>query len=109
MRYVAVVSLSVFTIGLTGCSEVTDPFAEDYKRFRAIQKGFTEAEVKERLGLPQQVHERGVPPSAYCPEGYSCEKRRITGKLFIYFGAEPVAYIYFDQHNRVEHLYVGGS
>lgn len=79
------------------------------QRFRAM-KGKTEAEVVSALGSPQRTYQKATAPTDYYEKGYTFEKRPITNKLFIYF-ANPdlIAYIYFDESNHVEHVFVGAS
>jgi len=82
---------------------------EDYAAFRAIQPGMTQEEVESTLGEPTRSYTRENAPEHYYVEGYSHENRTIRHKVFIYMRAELIAYVYFDQSNRVEHTFVGGT
>ena len=84
-------------------------FADEYERFRTIEVGMTEAEVTSALGAPLKVYFRESAPANYYEEGYAFLERPITHKVFIYIGTEPIAYVYFDDDNRVEEVFVGGS
>jgi len=84
-------------------------FKEEYEHFRAVKPGMTEAEVVKLLGQPYKVYEKATAPKNYYVEGYSFKKRLITNKVFVYIGTEPIAYIYFDDANKVEEAFVGGS
>lgn len=81
----------------------------DVQRFRSMV-GKTESEVRQTLGTPHKVHDRASAPEHYYEEGYTFEKREITNKVFVYF-AQPdiIAYLYFDQRDRVESVFVGAS
>jgi hypothetical protein len=85
------------------------PFKEQYQQFRSIERGMTEAQVREKLGAPASVYGKGVSPDEYCVSGWACDRSEIKNRLLIYKGGEPIAYIYFDSSDRVEHVYVGGS
>ena len=85
------------------------PFEAEYEKFRSIHRGMSEAQVVEKLGAPTRVYHRADAPKDYYVKGYSREEREITNKVFIYIGSEPIAYIYFDDANTVEHVFVGGS
>ena len=87
--------------------EPVDP--ETYAKFRAINVGMTEEQVRQNLGEPTFVHHRGAQPDTYCVPGWSCERREIQHKLLIYRGIEPIAYVFFNPSDRVEHVFVGGS
>ena len=82
---------------------------EDYKRFRSIAVGMSEIEVRRSLGEPQRVYEAADAPEDYNVKGYAYEKRAITGRVLIYVGDEPIAYVYIDPGGHVEHVFVGGS
>ena len=84
-------------------------FKEEYGFFRAVKPGMSEAEVVNLLGSPYKVYEKATAPQNYYLEGYSFKERPITNKVFVYIGTEPIAYIYFDDKNRVEETFVGGS
>src|SRR5688500_16594544 len=85
------------------------PWKEDYDKFRSISRGMTENEDRERLGEPTFVHAKGVPPDKYCVPGWACEPRAINHRLLIFRAGEPIAFIYLDANNTVEHVFVGGS
>lgn len=88
---------------------VQSVFGNEYELFRSIKIGMSEEEVREILGEPYRVYSRGAAPADYYEEGYSFERRLITNKVFIYIATEPIAYVYFDESNRVEEVFVGGS
>jgi hypothetical protein len=82
---------------------------EDHKRFRAIKIGMSEAEVRSALGEPIFAYEGATAPADYYVKGYSFERRPITGRVLVYIGDEPIAYVYIDRAGKVEHVFVGGS
>lgn len=86
-----------------------ESFIEDYKKFESIKVGMSEEEVIKRLGEPQKVYNSENEPENYYVEGYSFKKRSITNKVLIYIGTEPIAYFYFDNQNKVEDIFIGGS
>ena len=88
----------------------TEPIGkEQYDRFRAIKNGMSEEQVRAALGEPHFIHQRGVSPNQYCREGWAGDRHPIEDHLLIYHGGEPIVYVYFDQTNHVEHVYIGGS
>jgi outer membrane protein assembly factor BamE (lipoprotein component of BamABCDE complex) len=88
---------------------IDSAFGHEYARFRAIEIGMSEADVRERLGRPHRIYYRATAPADYYAEGYEFKRRAITNKVFIHFATEPIAYVYFDEDNRVEEVFVGGS
>lgn len=84
-------------------------FKDEYELFHAVKPGMSEAEVVNLLGSPYKVYEKAAAPKNYYLEGYSFKERPITNKVFVYVGTEPIAYIYFDDKNKVEETFVGGS
>jgi len=84
-------------------------FKEEYALFRAVKLGMSEVEVVKLLGSPHKIYEKATAPKNYYLEGYSFKERPITNKVFVYIGTEPVAYIYFNDNNRVEGTFLGGS
>ena len=84
-------------------------FQKDYERFHAISVGMTEQEVREKLGEPVHIYDRANAPKDYYVKGYSFKERPITNKLLIYIASEPIAYVYLDDQNKVEEVFVGGS
>jgi outer membrane protein assembly factor BamE (lipoprotein component of BamABCDE complex) len=88
---------------------VGDAFDEEYKKFQSIKPGMTESQVLGLLGKPERMYEKGTAPKDYYIEGYAFKERPITNKVYIYVGKEPIAYIYFDNRNKVEEAFVGGS
>lgn len=84
-------------------------FADEYERFRSVQVGMSEGDVRQILGKPYKVHFRRTAGTDYYEEGYRFKRRPITNKVFVYIATEPIAYIYFDDANRVEDVFVGGS
>ena len=102
------VLLLVLTIA-DSCRLGEVPQQEHYDKFRSISRGMTEREVRERLGEPFRVYSKGVPPEQYCVQGWACERRPINHRLLIFIAIEPIAYVYLDANNTVEHVFVGGS
>lgn len=86
-----------------------EAFREERERLRAVQVGMTEARVVELLGPPDKVYSGSTAPRNYFVEGYSFKERQISSKVFIYLGVEAIAYVYFDDGDRVEEAFVGGS
>jgi hypothetical protein len=113
MRKVAVIvgafGLTMYVTLLLAGKALESFVWEDYQRFRAIRVGMTEAEVRNALGEPQFVYEGATAPVDYYVKGYSFEQRPISGRVLIYVGGEPIAYIYTDRTGKVEHVFVGGS
>src|SRR5687768_6199998 len=89
-----------------GCSN-TGPFEKEYAAYRSIKPGMTEADVLAVLGHPDHQYTKATAPDDYYVKGYSHKRREITGKVFIYIGPEPIAYVYLDDNNIVEHVFVG--
>jgi hypothetical protein len=87
----------------------TSTYSKDYERFDSIHIGMSEEEVLQRLGQPDKIYQKGTTPKDYCVKGWACKARDITSKMFVYYGGEPVAYIYLDDQNRIEEIFVGGS
>jgi SmpA / OmlA family len=103
-------ALCLVCLALTGaCRLVPQVDPETYAKFRAISVGMTEEQVRQNLGEPTFVHQRGAQPEIYCVQGWACERREIQHKLLIYRGVEPIAYVFFDSSGKVEHVFVGGS
>jgi hypothetical protein len=82
---------------------------EEYPLYKAISLGMSDREVITRLGQPKRIVTSPNYPSNYYIDGYSCKKRAITNKVFIYVGGEVIAYYYFNSENKVEDVFVGGS
>ena len=100
---------ALFLVSL-GCQDVYEfPHREEYAHLRSVQRGWTEAEVRTKLGVPVAGHPAGTPPSVYCIEGRFCHERPVTGKLLIYTYGKPTAFYFLDPAGRVEHVFVGGS
>lgn len=106
-----ILGVTIVILALVLMNEVVfhQAFKEDYEIFRAVKQGMSEAQVVSLLGAPYKVYHRATAPKNYYVEGYSFKVRPITNKVFIYIGNEPIAYVYFDDKNRVEELFVGGS
>ena len=80
-----------------------------YKEYREIKTGMTQNEVENMLGQPYKVYYKDNAPKNYYIEGWNYKKRDINNKVYIYLEGEPIAYIYFNNKNKVEYVYVGGS
>ena len=81
-----------------------------FSRAAAIKRGMPEAEVRERLGEPWHVYDAESAPEDYYVEGYSYRRRPISNKVLIYFGGlDLIVYVYTDNEDRVEYVYIGGS
>jgi outer membrane protein assembly factor BamE (lipoprotein component of BamABCDE complex) len=103
------IGLTLVTISLIAACGPSPVFKAEYERFRSIKVGMTEQEVRDRLGSPTHVYERRSAPQNYYVKGYSFKDRLITNKVLIYIGSEPIAYVYIDDQNKVEEVFVGGS
>jgi outer membrane protein assembly factor BamE (lipoprotein component of BamABCDE complex) len=88
---------------------VSSGFEEEYRLFRQVKNGMTEAQVTELLGQPYRSYEKSNAPEDYYVKGYSFKKRAITNKVLIYIKVEPICYVYLDQNGIVEDVFVGGS
>jgi len=84
-------------------------FKADYERFQSIKAGMTEQEVREKLGTPIHVYDKASAPKDYYVKGYAHKERPITNKVLVYIASEPIAYVYLDDQNKVEEVFVGGS
>jgi hypothetical protein len=82
---------------------------DDYRAYRSIKRGMTEAQVVERLGKPNAAFDKATAPENYYAEGYSFKRREITNRVLIYRNQEPIAYVYLDRDNRVEEVFIGWS
>jgi outer membrane protein assembly factor BamE (lipoprotein component of BamABCDE complex) len=106
---IGVVALLLFTIAWI-CRDLFDSvFADEYERFRSVQVGMSEEDVRRILGAPYKIHFRSTAAADYYEQGYSFTRRPITTKVFVYIATEPIAYVYFDEMNQVEEVFVGGS
>lgn len=92
-----------------GTRVINETFRKDYDLFGAVKVGMTEEEVTNLLGSPYKIYYKGTAPTNYYVEGYAYKKRDISNKVFIYIGVEPIAYVYFDNQNKVDDVFVGGS
>jgi hypothetical protein len=102
-------AIAAFALVSAACQIFEFPFREQYAKLEAIKVGMSEAEVKQKLGEPDFVHKMGVTPEQYCRPGWTCDKHLIVGHLFIYLAGKPIAYVYFDRANQVEHVFIGGT
>lgn len=98
----AVAMMTVFCASSSG-------FEEEYRLFRQVKNGMTEAQVTELLGQPNRSYEKSNAPEDYYVKGYSFKKRAITNRVLIYTRVEPICYVYIDQNGIVEDVFVGGS
>ena len=99
----------VFTIFKLFANYNAEILWPNYKEFNTIKIGMSQTQVEEILGKPYKVYYKNSAPENYYIDGRNYRKRDITNKVYIYLKEEPIAYIYFDQSNRVEYVYVGGS
>ena len=107
-----IVIIFILFIGIffvKGFVTVKDTFREEYERFSLVKPGMGEQEVVKLLGNPYKIYFRTTAPKDYYISGYAYKKREIINKVFIYIGTEPIAYIYFDNQNKVEDIFIGGS
>jgi hypothetical protein len=81
----------------------------DYARFRSVKRGWTEAQVKAKLGNPYRVCKPSNASSACWVSGFAHPRRPATGPVYVYLGDEPIAYVFLDLHGNVEEVFVGGS
>ena len=88
---------------------ILDTFKDEYARFNSVKLGMSEEEVIKLLDKPNKVYYGKTAPKDYYEKGYSYKRRAISNKVFIYIGSEPIAYVYFNEQNRVEDVFVGGS
>ena len=89
---------------------VPDPFEKEHEKYRsALKLGLTPAAVESALGKPFRVYTRENAPKEYYVKGYGRKERPITNKVYIYMGTETIAYVYFDNQEKVEDFFVGGS
>ncbi len=82
-----------------------------------LQVGMTEDEVRHWCGKPGLEHTAAEVRSMggnYCLEGYTPEKRDVTGKVLIYDGLDSgammvwaIVYIYIDPMGKVERISTG--
>lgn len=84
-------------------------FGDEIAKFKQIHVGMPEGDVRALLGPPSREYNRETAPDNYYVEGYSFKRRAISGKVLIYVGSEPIAYVYVDPAGLVEYVYVGGS
>lgn len=108
-KVAAALVLIAAVIVLISVTAVRDAFDEEHKRFESIKPGMTESQVLALLGKPERMYEKSSAPKDYYVKGYAFKERLITNKVYIYIGKEPIAYIYFDDQNKVEEAFVGGS
>lgn len=107
--FVGVVVLVLAGLVWWGSQAIDSVYGPEYERFEAIQVGMTEEQVRELLGDPLKVYDAETAPEDYYVEGWTFKRRPITNKVFIYIATEPIAYVWFDEQNRVEEVFVGGS
>lgn len=107
VRVLALASV-IACCGFAGCGP-NPAFKDEYIRFASIEVGIHESEVREALGKPNYVYLEATAPKRYYVDGYSFKKRPITNKVLIYIAAEPIAYVYLDDNDKVEEVFVGGS
>jgi outer membrane protein assembly factor BamE (lipoprotein component of BamABCDE complex) len=95
-------------LGLAGCSR-SPLFEDEYKRFESVKVGMSEDEVRAKLGKPVHSYSKADAPESYYVEGYSFKEREISNKALIFVASEAIAYVYLDNNNKVEEVFVGGS
>jgi outer membrane protein assembly factor BamE (lipoprotein component of BamABCDE complex) len=98
--------LAAFSWLGSGVMRLLDP---DYERFESIEVGMKEDEVRQLLGPPTREYSASDAPEDYYVPGFSFKRRPISGRVLIYVGVEPIAYIYLDKEGRVEDTFIGGS
>ena len=109
-RVIRRLSFALCLWSVAGCQQLYEfPHREAYAELRSVQKGWTEQDIRTKLGVPDHHFAAGTPPSTYCIAGRACERREVTSKLLVYTRGKPVAYYFFDASGKVEHVYVGGS
>lgn len=106
--------VAALAVGVVGPRRILRSLVEtvisrDYAKFRAVKTGWTEEEVRRRLGPPYRAYDRATAPKDYYVRGWARKERAITHRVLIYIGDEPIAYIYIDRENRVEETYIVGS
>jgi hypothetical protein len=109
LKRVTLRMLLIASVASGACRIGELPFNEQYDRFRSIRPRMTEMQVREKLGEPAYTYTKGTSPDEYCVRGWACERREIRHRLLIYKAGEPIAYVYLDSSDRVEHVFVGGS
>ena len=95
-------------MGLFGCNR-TPGFENEYERFESVKVGMPEEEVTATLGKPRHVYSQADAPESYYVDGYSFKERKITNKVLIFVATEAIAYVYLDNNNEVEEVFIGGS
>lgn len=79
------------------------------RRFTGL-RGQTEAEVRSLLGSPHRVVEKTEAQTDYYEKGYTFERRRVSNRVLIYLEQpDLVVYVYIDEDQQVEHVFVGVS
>jgi hypothetical protein len=100
---------AVLAVALASCN-LADPWRPEREHYRRNARiGMAETEVRSHLGVPQFEYTAATAPNPYYVKGYSHEERAISNKVLIYIGTEPICYVYVNDSDRVEHVFVGGS
>ena len=81
----------------------------DYARYRSVRLGWTETQVRDRLGPPYGAYDRDTAPADWRVKGWGQPRRAITHRVLVYIGSEPIAYVFLDKDGRVEEVFVTGS
>ena len=74
-----------------------------------LELGLTAAQVVERLGDPDRVYDADAAPEDYYVDGWAHRERPITSTVQIFILGEPICYVWYDENQRVEDWFVGGS
>src|SRR5262245_60410226 len=84
--------------------------AENYFRYWSIKPGWTEAQLKAKLGNPVRVCTASGDPSGCWVHGYSHPDRQVTGTVYIYtVSGDTIAYVFLSPVGRVEEKCLAGS
>ena len=74
-----------------------------------LRVGLTQEEIRQRLGEPELRYEADAAPDRYYVDGWAYREREITSEVWIFIVGEPICYVWFDEDDRVEDWFVGGS
>ncbi|MDA7650834.1 hypothetical protein N8607_00900 [bacterium] len=74
-----------------------------------LELGLTATQMVERLGEPDRVYDTDAAPEDYYLDGWAHRERPITSTVQIFILGELICYVWFDENQRVEDWFVGGS